>query len=182
MNWIKTHKIWSVIIAIIILGVIGSTGSSPRKTTNLSKTTTNTSPQNRTPSQSQSAAKQSTQAMIFDVASLVGKNIDQIREILGSPKDGAQTEPTAQQKELGTTQWDNQWDKDNVNLLVTFDPNTRKVIDFFVAFDDHDLTAAQQPDILAAGNLKQNASSYTIKFVKEQKDPSKYTGVTATPL
>jgi len=111
---------------------------------------------------------------IFDVPFLVGKNIDEIRQILGTPLDKDLTEPTAQQIELGGSEWDNSYKKDGQDLLITFDASSRKIIDFFLDGDD-------KSKLLEIGNLKENASSYTIEPVKAIKDPSVITGIKIIP-
>ncbi len=106
---------------------------------------------------------------VFDVPSLVGKNIDEVRQVLG--------QPTEAQKSLGGfNEWDNTFKKDNEELLVTFNYQTRKIIDFFISTTNQDKNR-----LLQIGNLKENSPDYKIEYVKAIKDPSKITGVKIIP-
>jgi hypothetical protein len=77
---------------------------------------------------------QETIPVVFDLEKLYGKNIDEIRSILGNPIDGNHIEPTKQQINLGMAEdgWDNTFEKDGYDLLITYDVSTRNVIDFFI--------------------------------------------------
>ncbi len=109
--------------------------------------------------------------MIFDVPSLLGKNIDQIKTVLGKPtSDG---EPTELQLSMGVDEWDKGFQKDGEELLVTYNPKTRKVIDFFVS-------GTNKNDVLIVGNLKDGASGYALEFVKSRENPAEITGVIVT--
>lgn len=108
----------------------------------------------------------------FDVPTLIGKNVDQIIETLGTPTDN--TEPTTQQKELGTKEWTKTYTKDNASLLITYDIGTRNVADLFISPKSADASAEE---ILALGNLSQKDDRYVVELVKVMNDDSKYTGV-----
>lgn len=116
---------------------------------------------------------------VFDVPSLVGKNIDQIRETLGKPTDDS-PEPTKLQLDLmgnSSVEWGNNFTKNGITLLVTFNPKTRTVIDFFIPrVGDQD-----KASLLSAGNVQEKSSDYTIEFVKAIKNPSDFTGLKITP-
>lgn len=118
---------------------------------------------------------------IFDVPALIGKNIDEVRTILGTPLDKELTEPSQEQLNLGANQWDNTFRKDGEDLLVTFSPLTRQIVDFFIATDDSSGKTQDKNHLLELGNLKEGDSRYNIEFVKTLKDPSYYTGVKAIP-
>lgn len=117
-----------------------------------------------------------TASYIFDIPALLGKNIDEIRKILGQPLDNHMTEPTAEQSKLmgGSGEWDNPYKKDDQELLITFNFKTRKVIDYFLSGDD-------KTKLLKVGNLKETDPRYTIEPVKELKNPSAITGVKIVP-
>lgn len=117
------------------------------------------------------------QAAVFDVPTLVGKNIDEVRTELGTPTD-KDAEPTAQQMQFGTTEWYNSFDKDGRSLLVTFNPSTRQITDFFISATN-DATNTQS--LLAVGNLTENDPRYSVEFVKALQNPSEYTGVKVVP-
>lgn len=101
-----------------------------------------------------------------------------MRKVLGKSVD-TNLEPTKLQlKIMGQdTTWDNSFNKDEVDLLVTYNPRTRKVIDFFIS----DLGDQNKTRIMASGNLKNGDPTYQIEFVAALKTPTMYTGVKITP-
>ena len=113
----------------------------------------------------------------FDVPSLLGKNIDSVRSVLGTPTDGSMTEPTSEQLSLGVTSWDNTFKKNGKELLVTFNPETREVTDFFIPTDDPSGATSDTQPLLEVGNLTEGSSSYTIENTKTIRDPSIFTGI-----
>ncbi len=165
--WAK-HKLWFILLGSIVLVIIVSAISS-----------SGGSPSNNAPSPAPVVAKAVIQNPIFDVPSLIGKNIDQIVQTLGKP-DSEYT-PTAQQKELGVNEGDNSYEKDGSKLLITYNVATRKVIDFFIdptsAIKNSDGTITDTASLLILGNLKQGDPKYSVTFVKSIKNPSAYTGV-----
>ena len=142
-----------------------------------SKSTPTTSPAtttNNTPSKTETPVATPTPSYSFDIPSLLGKNIDEVRLVLGAPLDKDLTEPTAEQLKLGADEWDNSYKKGDQELLVTFNPSTRKIVDFFLSGDN-------KAKLIEAGNLKENDSSYTIEQVKQLKNPSAITGIKIVP-
>ncbi|GEM_PF-1259023 len=121
--------------------------------------------------------------VIFDIPPLVGKNIDEVRVTLGKPVDKDYIEPTDEQKKLGANdrEWSNSFKKDGHELLVTFIPQSRKIVDFFISTDDSSGATKDTQRLLDLGNLKQNDPSYTIDFVKAMTDSSVFTGVKVIP-
>jgi hypothetical protein len=88
---------------------------------------------------------------------------------LGTPK--TDTEPTKQQLESSLAdEWDKEFEKDNESLLVTYNPKTKVVIDFFIAGTD-------KKSLLAVGNLKEKDENYVIDYVEAIKNPSEITGI-----
>lgn len=113
--------------------------------------------------------------VVFDVPSLFGKSIDDIRRVLGNPVD-EQAEPTELQ--LGLGEWENIFVRKKGQqesfLVITFDPQNRQVKDFFFAGDD--TTVSMQRANVSEGN-----PAYRIEPVKKARDPSKITGIIITP-
>ena len=107
--------------------------------------------------------------IIFDIPSLLGKSIDEIRKILGKPQD-QEMEPTELQLKIGIDDWNNIFTKDGQELLVTFNPRTRRVMDFFLEGQDKTI-------LMQRGNLAEGTSAYRIEPVKEIRNPSKITGI-----
>jgi hypothetical protein len=111
--------------------------------------------------------------VVFDIASLVGKPVDEIREILGKPQD-KEPEPTELQLQIGFDEWSNVFTKDGQELLVTFNPRTRQVIDFFLAGENKIILIQQ-------GNLVEATLAYTIEPVNAIRNPSEITGIKIIP-
>mgnify|MGYP001591345051 FL=1 len=151
----------STVLFFILFGV----------TPNKSTLTTST---NNAVTKAETPATTPTLSYSFDMPSLLGKNIDEVRLVLGAPLNKDLTEPTAEQLKLGVEEWDNSYKKDGQELLVTFNPSTRKIVDFFLSGDN-------KAKLIEAGNLKENDSNYTIEQVKQLKNPSAITGIKIIP-
>ncbi len=159
--WIK--GVITGFFVILIIGGIASDGSKTKEVKTI-------------PSPTPTITIQST----FNVPSLVGKNIDEVREILGQPID-KNPELSTEQKKLGAKEWSNTFTKDGNELLVTFNSDSRKVTDFFISADDASGQTQDTARLLIMGNLKENDPAYQIEFIKVITDPSYYTGVKVIP-
>jgi hypothetical protein len=118
---------------------------------------------------------------IFDVPALLGKNIDQIKAVLGAPEKD--DEPTAQMKAAGVNEWEKVFAKDGKELLVTYNVNTRKVVDFFISANNIDPSGGTK-DIVSLrkiGNVESDGPKYAVEPVKTIKDPSQFTGIKIVP-
>ena len=169
--WAKTKlsQVWKIVITVV-MGIMVITSFTNKQTPS---TVSNSKP-------SQGAQTQTFQS-VFDVPSLVGKNIDEIRQVLGEPADKTLTEPNAQQLALGTKEWDNTFKKDGKELLVTFNVQSRKVVDFFIGTDDPLGKTKDKKHLMELGGVKDSNPNYRIEFVKAIIDPSFYTGVKIIP-
>jgi hypothetical protein len=116
--------------------------------------------------------------IVFDVPSLLHKNIDEIRNVLGKPIDAEMLEPTKEQMDTNFESWDNNFEKNGCSLLVTFNPQTRKVIDLFISKTDNKIENTD--DLLLQGNLKDDASEYKVETVLAPKS-QEINGITITP-
>lgn len=116
----------------------------------------------------------------FDLEALYGKNIDEIRIILGTPLDGDQIDPTAQQIELGGSEWSNSFAKGDHELLVTYNATTRNVLDFFIGTNDPSGSTKNTDGLKDVGNVR-NTTQYTIESVPTIRDKSSYTGIKVIP-
>ena len=163
------YKKWWAITLFIFFGiiVISSLGD------NSNDTNTNSTQQTAPVQQEEIVA-------VFDVEALYGKNIDEIRAVLGEPTDGEYTNPTAQQLALGTKEWSNTFKKDKYELLVTYDVASKDVIDFFVGTDDPSGATKDTKRLEKILNVE-NSTNFTIEPVKALKDPSVYTGIKVVP-
>lgn len=115
---------------------------------------------------------------VFDVPSLIGKDLDGIVAMLGTPKG---QDPTEQQIQLGVTEWDKTFVKDGKELLVTYTTSNRKVVDFFISTDDPSGSTTDTEHLLQMGNLQENDPKYKVEFVKAIKNPSSFTGIKVIP-
>lgn len=113
---------------------------------------------------------------VFDVPALTEKSIDEIREILGPSSKWQTPEPTKESQP--TDSWTNNFKKDNENLLITFNPNTRQVIKFFIGVTSD---KQNEEELLQIGNLKESSPDYSVEFVKGLKDPTHIIGVEVLP-
>ena len=127
------------------------------------------------PNTSNTETTQNQVAIVFDLEKLYGKNIEEIRSILGNPTDWDYIEPTQQQVSLGTKEWDNTFEKDGYILLVTYNISTRSITDFFLSANNNDNN--NRVMLMQIGNLRDNANNYSIEEVKALSNPSKITGI-----
>lgn len=112
---------------------------------------------------------------IFDVPALLGKDIDQVKQVLGKPEQD--DEPDAVQMKMGIIEWEKSFKRDTAALLVTYDAKTRKVTDFFIS-TNHGKTADTAP-LLQLANLKEGAAGFSIEPVPMLANPALFTGVKA---
>jgi hypothetical protein len=110
---------------------------------------------------------------LFELETLVGKSIDDIRAALGQPTD-SEPEPSALQHEMDFSEWNNTFDVSGHEVLVTFNPQTRQVIDLFV--DGSDATT-----LYHRWGLNRTSPLYTLEPVKSLRDPSQITGIKIVP-
>ncbi|MDD5759887.1 MAG: hypothetical protein PHI06_12490 [Desulfobulbaceae bacterium] len=119
---------------------------------------------------------------VFDVPSLLGKNINQIRTALGTPT--YDKEPTKLQLSLGVTEWDKSWEREGADLLVTYNIKTKKVIDFFIGGVDPSGSTNDKKLLLDVAGLKEGDPKYKLEFVEvrvPKPEPGFYTGVKVMP-
>jgi len=120
------------------------------------------------------------ESFIFDIPGLLGRNIDGVRAVLGNPSD-TDKEPTAQQLSLGVEEWSNVFKKGGRELLVTFNPRTRRVIDYFVSTADPSGVTKDTSELMVVANVINNAAQYEVEPVKTIKDPKLFTGIKIIP-
>lgn len=170
--WKYAH--WNLIVKIVItiffaIALIGSFNKTPQTITSQQSVITPTVEQLK---------QQQVNNYVFDVPSLVDKDLDGVIAVLGTPKG---IDPTAKQIELGAKEWDKTFVKDGKELLVTYTISDKKIIDFFISTDDPSGTTTNTAHLLEMGNVKQDDSRYQIEFVKAIKNPSSYTGIKIIP-
>lgn len=114
---------------------------------------------------------------VFDFEVLYGKNVDEIKSILGTPS--SDTEPTDSQKQF-VKEWEKLWQKDGYELLVTYNVANRRVIDYFVPTNDPSGATKDLRKLEAVVGAKKMVN-FTVLPVKTIEDPTKYTGVRVIP-
>ncbi|TLM89083.1 hypothetical protein [Hymenobacter jeollabukensis] len=111
----------------------------------------------------------------LNVAALVGRNIDQVRQRLGPPRETRQQpvglEPTAEQLRATRGEgWINTFEKDGTTIVVTFNARTREVQDLV-------LVGSNEDELLRRGNLDFVADNYLVLPVTDPAAPSRIMGV-----
>jgi hypothetical protein len=162
-------KIWKILITIFIIIILAVAFSDDTKTSTTPKKE-NIAIDNKTEKEIK---------IVFDVPSLLNKNIDEIRKDLGQPVDKEMLEPTKEQMDMNFEEWDNNFEKNGCSLLVTFNPQTRKVIDFFLTTTTSE-KIENIDNLLIIGNLEEDSSDYELKTVIAFKS-KEINGVTITP-
>lgn len=155
---------WFWVLAVVVLfGVIGAFNGDGNKTEPTTQAESN-----------------ATQAYTFDVPSLIGKNVDEVKAVLGTPTND--TEPTQAQLASGLTkEWEKTFTKDGVSMLVTYRLADRSVVDFFISTNDPSGMTKDTAALKKLGNITLSDSRYKIDFVEALKDKSQYTGIKITP-
>lgn len=155
----KRAWFWVIIVFLALFIIIGESGSREQK-----RNTNNTENQ---------------QNYVYDIPSLIGKNLGEVREALGTPQ--FDDEPNAAQLQLGTTEWNKTYEKDGNSLLVTYKVSDQSIIDFFISTNDPSGATKDTKQLLRVGNLSENDPTYKVEFIKALTDKSSYTGVKITP-
>jgi hypothetical protein len=114
----------------------------------------------------------------FDVPSLVGLDLAELKTKLGTPDNN--TEPTPKERKRQTT-WSKFWTrKDGTTLLVTYRIVGEKTVDLFLFTNESANGTRDKQSLLRAGNLKMTDPRYSVEFVQAKDDPKVYTGVKVT--
>lgn len=102
---------------------------------------------------------------VFDVPSLIGKNVLQVKAVLGTPSKNEKGTGTANALVFL---------KNNQELDVEYDSATGNVSDLTLMTDDADKT---KQHLLDVGNLADNDPQYALKFETVVDNPSSYADV-----
>jgi len=113
--------------------------------------------------------------ILFDIPTLDGKNIDEIVKVWGIPSSNS--EPTKLQLKNGNNEWDKTFKKDGYELLITYNPKTRDVIDFFIGTKDSSGKTNDYTDLLQVTNVTENSKTIIIEPIKTIQDPDFFTGI-----
>ncbi|KAA9327111.1 hypothetical protein F0P96_17890 [Hymenobacter busanensis] len=117
----------------------------------------------------------SSEAVKVNMPSLVGRNIDQIRKVLGPPVESTQSsvgmEPTAAQMQSTKGEgWINTFEYSGSTVVATFNARTRKVRDLV-------LIGSNEEELMRRGNLSLVSPDYVVLPVNNPTDPAKITGI-----
>lgn len=157
-SWVFSHKILSVVIVFfsLIIVSIALTPVPPKTATE------------------KEVKVEIEQKIVFDVPALFNKNIDEVKSVLGTPKND--TELTELQMK-GSDEWSKEFEKEGYTLTVTYRAKSRLVTDFFVSATDKIYESGNKTKMLKLTNTQENNKAYSVEFVKAIKDPSKFTGI-----
>lgn len=165
--WYK--KWWAITLFIFLgIGLIGALGDSSNDLeTNIENT----------------EANQVETVAVFDMEALYGKNVDEIKQILGEPV--SDTEPrdlqiNATSEDQLAKEWDKTWEKDGWELSAFYNVENREIIDFFISTNDPSGATKDIKKLEAVVGAK-NLSNFIVEPVKVIRDPSMYTGIKITP-
>lgn len=117
-------------------------------------------------------------AAVFDVPTLLGQDIDQIRSSLLGKTQGRADDPNARQYQSGPTEWTKTFARDTTTLLVSFNSQTRQVHDLFIR-TAHGPTA-DYSSLLQLANVRANDRRVRSEPMKTQASPVLYSGVRFT--
>ena len=111
---------------------------------------------------------------VFDVPLLLTKSIDQVMAMLGKPllEDA---EPTAEDMREGLTEWERSFKNDTTTLFVTYNAQTRQVLQIYITSDHHGLSAYEP--LLHLVNIKGNEPGLRVEPQLAPGHPQAYDGV-----
>lgn len=110
---------------------------------------------------------------MFDVPSLMNKDFDEIKNSLPQNETVNFDEPTKLQLSAWVDEREGIINRDEYSLLITYNPVTKKVKDFFI-------DGTNEKELLNVGRLSNCATWYIISSVKAIVDPTKITGIVIT--
>jgi len=103
-----------------------------------------------------SCKEQKPPQVTFDIPALIGKNIDEVRKVLGKPLENP-PDPSQPQKK----HFENLYDKEGQSLLIYFYPDTRKIESFHIVSS---VGYDSVKTVLKIGNLDfKNTNDYWIE-------------------
>jgi len=120
---------------------------------------------------------------IFNFESLYGKNIDEIKNILGEPiwdKEPEDVQVNIKSEDQLSKEWAKTWEKNGYKLTASYHVASREIIDFFVETDDPSGSTKnikKLEEIIGAKKL----INFTTQPVKVINNPNAYTGIMIIP-
>ena len=121
--------------------------------------------------QQTSSASRVRTPMIFDVPSLIGMTVSEVKTALGKP--------TETSKRINADDHDAYilYTRDGQDLMVSYDYGSNIVRDFFLSTDDSSGKTQDTTRLMDRANLSDGDARYRVEFVKVLNDSSSYTGV-----
>jgi hypothetical protein len=115
----------------------------------------------------------------FDVPSLLGKKMDEVRTILSTPTTTAMPNGPGESAEMGSQSFKH----DDQILTVTYKKSNMRVTSFQIGTEGDALVRKEDKknDFLVVGNLKADDPRYSVEFVESAGKPFEYTGVKIIP-
>lgn len=162
--------IW-LAVSLIVLALIGITRDSSN----------NTEATKQLPVQSTAPASPAPLSVAFNAPTVLGKTLDEVTAILGTPEPGG-FDPTELQISMGVTR-DRKWLKDGISLQAEFDPTNGKMVTTtdgapFISQEplSDGLTQSQIYDLMIKTNTVKDSTAYTVEQVSINREPGKFTG------
>lgn len=162
-NWFRRHWIISTFLVLFLTGAFISGFSSgvdtAKQTSDLVKR----------------QEEQKVTPAIFDISDLLDKKIDDVVSKLGQPKSKYVSKNSYEGDNPDMT-----FEKENLQMIVTYNAKTKTVIDFFLpsASDHSNINSEEDKNrILNQLNIVDSSPNYEVKYVKGLKDPNMFTGV-----
>ncbi len=143
--------------------------------------------ENNTSQATEQIPSEETVKLSFDIPALFGKDIDQIREVLGKPTDLHVEYPEnvlknkeALGQDISLETWSNRFESNEMYMSVEFYIKTRAVKEFFVEANDPSGATTDKQRLMNIGNVKENDPRYVLDFVEARNSPGEYTGLIIT--
>lgn len=159
-SWFRRHYILSALFLIIAIPFIISNVSDSLNKAEQAKV--------------QNALKD--EPIIFDISTFQSAKIDEVILKLGEPT--SRFTPTKKQQEQDYKA-DITYKKEGEELTISYDINTKKIIDFFIPSKEGEnkMTVEGRAKILRKLNISEDSKQFGIQFNKNLKDQSLFTGV-----
>lgn len=151
-DWVFSHKILSSVIAFftLIIVLIINTPVPPKPVT------------------------EAEQKVVFDVPSYYNKDVVEIKKALGEPIKDTAIKQKEMKLDFDTAELE--FEKENYELLVEYNINTKKAISFFVS-KKGDMIKKDKETLAKVANVSFEDKTYRAEYVPVMNDTSKFTGL-----
>ncbi|PIR02863.1 MAG: hypothetical protein COX88_02170 [Candidatus Nealsonbacteria bacterium CG_4_10_14_0_2_um_filter_35_20] len=154
-----------LLLCVVVLGIgIGSPEEAREKAREAATETTTQK------TEKPAVQEESQKEIVFDIPSLIRKNISEVKNILGKPD--SEFQPTKDQQSLGILPTAT-YQKDGYEIQIDYLSSTGDVAEIFLAKNSN-----SKSELLRAGNVDENSILYSVKLqLSLRPDIAKYTGV-----